>query len=81
MKVFPVHESEIASLSLLTNLVTSFFSGASAALLFGIGVLVDLTLEGQFATGQFTESGRILFYLVVPSSVLYFDNDSLKGGI
>lgn len=71
MKVFPVHESDISSLSLLNNLVTLFFSGASATLLFGIGILVDLAIEGHFVAGQTTESGRVLLLVVVPICIVF----------
>ena len=66
MKVFPVNESEILSLSSFNNLVTGFWSGASGLLLLGIGVMIDLAIEGQFAAGQLTESGKILLWILAP---------------
>jgi len=66
MKVFPIHESEVSGLSLLNNLVTGFWSGASGLLLLAIGLIIDLAVEGQLISGQLTESGRVLLLCVTP---------------
>lgn len=66
MKVYPVHGSDIISLSLLNTLVTGLWSGASALIFLGIGIIIDLAVGGQFTAGQLTESGRVLLICVAP---------------
>lgn len=66
MKVFPVHQSEMISLSLLNNLVTGFFAGASSLLLLGVSVVINLAIEGKFGEVGLGDGDKVLLYCVVP---------------
>lgn len=66
MKVFPVHQSEITSLSFLNNLVTGFFSAAFSLFFLGVGIVIDLAVEGKFGGVGLSESDRVLLYCVAP---------------
>ena len=66
MRVFPVHQSEMISLSLLNNLVTGFFAGASSLIFLGAGVVIDLAIEGKFGEVGLGDGDKVLLYCVVP---------------
>ena len=66
MKVFPVHQSEITSLSLLNNLVAGFLAGAFSLFFLGVGVVLDLAIEGRFGEAGLGDSDKVLLYCVVP---------------
>ena len=66
MRVFPVDESEIISLSMLNDLTTGFFSGASTAFILSIGIIIDMALQGQYWGNYSTELGRIFLCLLFP---------------
>jgi uncharacterized membrane protein YdcZ (DUF606 family) len=66
MKTYPVNESEFDSMSLLNNLASGFFAGASALFLFAAGMIIDLAIAGQLVTAQLTDSGRVIAFLVAP---------------
>ena len=72
MNVYPIHESELSSISFLNPLVTGFASVGSALLLFAVGLIVDLAIEGQFSqdemgNNQLNEFGRALLIIVTPT--------------
>ena len=66
MNVYPVHESELESISFLNPLVTALFSIGSALILFALGLIADLAVEGQLVAGSLNPYGRALLFLVTP---------------
>lgn len=81
MKVYPVHESELDTISFLNPLVAGFLSVGSALLLFAIGLLVDLAVEGQFAEGGITAYGKALAQIVAPTLIGLGILSYLAGGL
>lgn len=66
MRVFPVDESEIVSLSILNDLTTAFFSGASTLFVLSVGIVIDLALQDQYWGNYTTEHSKFLLYILVP---------------
>ncbi|MFH1111307.1 MAG: hypothetical protein V1790_19240 [Planctomycetota bacterium] len=69
-KVYPIPESRLTTLSLLNGLVPFFFSLATGALTFGLGIEVNLAMCAPSAEAQ--KFAGVLCWVCYVASVVFF---------
>ena len=61
VRVYPLQEGEMTTLSVFNTLAIVFFSAGTGLLTFAVGLITDSIIEGRL-----TDSSRVLVYAVTP---------------